>query len=127
MDIPFAALPSVLQALIILGAIAAALGALWRYVLRPVGKTFLAVHETLEMVREDHQRVAVVEERSAQLVNNSGSSLKDAVDRIEAAQGAMTQSFNDELLKIWQNLASRDTVAAAVKTAEMFDTSARKG
>lgn len=40
-----------------------------------------------------HRSVKITESRSVELINNHGSSLRDAVDRIELMQDSLTQAF----------------------------------
>jgi hypothetical protein len=103
----------VAETVIVLGAVATALGAVWKFLVVPIAKGIRVLHLTYEKVSGYDDRLAVVEERSAQLVNNSGSSMKDAVDRIEAKQDAQASALADhidneraELLKVWQALAT---------------------
>lgn len=121
------ALPSVAQWLVVAAALCAAYWTIWHKAVRPIASIARKIHGTYEKVMEYDDRIRHVEDRAEQLVNNGGSSLRDAVDRIEVGQVAQATALSehvewgrDELLKVWQNLASRDAVEAAQKTAEMI-------
>jgi len=75
------------------GAVAAALGALWKFVFRPVGGFLYnfvqAVHEMLPLLRQltavfrdNPNAFSVLNEVAAQFKTDSGSSLRDAVDSL---------------------------------------------
>lgn len=128
MEPDFGTLPLAIQWLLILAAVIVALWTIYTKAIRPMAKAGRTIHGIYEMVREDHERIAKVETRAEQLVNNGGSSMRDAIDRIEFKQAGQAKMLSDhvewgqgELLKVWQNLASRDAVEAAKKTAEMLE------
>lgn len=65
------------------GAIAAALGAIWNFIIRPVGRGVKALSDTLEKLDDVATRLEVVEQQTKQLTNNGGSHMKDVVERTE--------------------------------------------
>lgn len=111
-------------------AILTAVTVIWRKIGLPIVNAVKVVHRTYEQVMEDHNRLAEVEHA---VKPNSGSSLRDAVDRIETTQKEDRRMLADhiqwgqaELINVWKNLASRDAVEAASKTAEMIDIKAEQ-
>jgi hypothetical protein len=111
-----------------LAALVVAIHTIWTKAIRPICKAVKILHATYESVTDQGDRLEVVEQRSAELVNNSGSSLRDAVDRIETEQtrqGAVLNTHldwaQDELLKVWQTMAAKDTVEAAAKAADALE------
>lgn len=114
--------------IIALGAVCGALGAIYKFVVRPVARAFKRIGDTYEHVMNFDDRLKRVEERSEELVHNSGSSLKDAVARIEHGQRLNGQAItehidwaNHEVLKVWQSLAAKDTIRAADEAQKMID------
>lgn len=111
-----------------LAAIVVALRTIWTKGIRPVSRAIKVLHATYDSVSEQDTRLRTVEKRSEELLNNSGSSLRDAIDRIEAEQANQGQTMTEhlewsqaEILKVWQSLAARDTINAAEKTAEKIE------
>ena len=74
-------LDDVVKVLVAVSAAVVALGTLWRYVVRP---TVRAGRATVETVHRIEKVVLFVEE---QMRPNSGSTLRDSVDRIELTVG----------------------------------------
>lgn len=109
--------------------VAGAMHTIWTRIIKPISKGFKVIHKTYEQVMEYDERLEHVETHTKELARNSGTSLRDAVDRIEVRQAhdgnvlaEHLEWSQSELLKVWQNLASRDAVEAAAKTAELIDT-----
>lgn len=114
-----------------LAALVVAVHTIWTKAIRPIARAVKILHATYDSVNDQGERLATVEKRSEELLNNSGSSLRDAVDRIEAEQTRQGGVLNthldwaqEELLKVWQSLAAKDAVEAAEKVAEALDTNA---
>lgn len=118
-----------------LAALVVAVRTLWTKAIRPIRDAVKQIHKTYNRVDSTakatanlSERLATVEDQTKELKNNSGSSLRDAVDRIEAAQIKSDTAFTEhtkwgqeEALKIWRTLASRDAVEAAAKTAAILE------
>lgn len=103
-------------------AVVVAVHTIWTKAIRPIARAVKILHATYDSVSDQGTRLEVVEKRSEELVNNSGSSLRDAVDRIEAEQsrqGDVLYKHLDwaqvELLKVWQTMAATDAVEAATE------------
>lgn len=114
--------------IIALGAVSGALTAIYKFAVRPIARAIKRIGDTYEHVMAFDGRLQKVEERSEELVHNSGSSLKDAVARIERGQRnngqAITEHIdwaNNEILKVWQSLAAKDTLTAARETKRIMD------
>ncbi len=141
-DIAGVQMPNVILWVLALAAIAGALHTLWTKVVKPFSRMVRTIHATYEKVMEYDDRLNDVENNTAQLTRNSGSHVADAIYRIESAQSDMKEqidthkvSLADHLLwstneaaairgevsEVWKTLAARDTVKAALKTAEIID------
>lgn len=106
-------------------AVIGAIGVIWQKAVRPIARAVKHVHLTYDQIMEYGGRLSEVEKRSLELMPNSGTSLRDAVDRIEIGQRTNAENLaahiewgQAELVKIWQSLAAKDAVEAAKKTAE---------
>lgn len=109
------------------GALITAIVAIYKTAVLPIIRAVKRIHLTYDQVMDYGGRLDSVERRSLELVRNSGSSLRDAVDRIERGQRHNAEALSDhitwgntELVKIWQSLAAKDTVEAAARTAEVM-------
>ena len=94
----------------------------------PLGKVFRRISAIYEKVMEYDDRLKTVESHTVQLKNNGGSSVKDAVDRIEVAQAETSAALRehldwarDEFAQVWKGLAARDVVSAAEKANEKIE------
>lgn len=106
--------------IIALGAVSGALTAIYKFAVRPIARALKRIGDTYEHVMNFDARLEKVECRTEELVHNSGSSLKDAVARIEAGQRLNGQAItehidwaNREVLKVWQSIAAKDIHRAA--------------
>lgn len=111
-----------------LAALVVAIHTIWTKAVRPIVRAVKVLHATYDSVSDQGHRLEIVEQRSAELLNNSGSSLRDAVDRIESEQtrqGAVLNTHLDwaqvEIMKVWQGMAARDTAEAVAKAAEAIE------
>lgn len=86
------------------------------------------IHSTYEHVMEYDHRLNEVEKNTRQLTRNSGTHLADAVYRIEEGQRVNAHNLrehtdwsNEQFVKVWQGIASRDITAAAHEAAKAIE------
>jgi hypothetical protein len=133
------AMPTWVLWILALAAIAGAIHTLWTKAVRPMVRAAKTIHDTYEKVLEYDDRIEHVEQNTKQLTRNSGSHLADAVYRIEKglddhvveAQRQIELGKEKEagilaeISEVWKTLAARDTVKAALKTAEKIEENER--
>jgi hypothetical protein len=119
-------------------AIATIVGAghtIWTKAVRPVVRGMKTIAKTYEKVSEYDDRLKMVESHTKELKNNSGSSMRDAVDRIEKTVNGNTKNIDahlkwannqtlevqQEIREVWKTLAARDVVDAALHVTETKD------
>jgi len=86
-------------------AVLTALGVIWRKAVRPIIRAVSTLHQTYESVQATKGAIEQMEKRTAAFVTR--------------------EEFQAELKGVYQQLASRDVVEAAVKAAETVDHFAR--
>lgn len=101
---------------------------LWAKIVKPISRAIKVLHDQWALTQEQNARLTTLEERSAELVPNSGTSLRDAVDRIERLQTTDSDLLHTHLLHasneftaIWKQIASRDVVQAADTAAQKIE------
>lgn len=115
-------------AVIALAALITALGVIHKKVVKPLVNGVKAIHDTYESVSQQGRRLDQIELSTQELHRNSGSSLRDAVDRIEHGQMHDREVMREhvewstgEFMEVWRNLAARDVVDSAAKTVEAME------
>lgn len=134
--------------IIALSTIIVAVRTIWSKAIKPIVSGMRTIHATYERMEGYDDRIKSIETNTNQLTRNSGSHLADAIYRIETAQtedrkildahvsdakkqiamGAEKEAaILAEISDVWKNLAARDTVKAALKTAETIERSESEG
>lgn len=134
-------MPLWLQWILGTGAVIGALAVIWTKFLRPLGKLIAYMHQMLpllstltEQFKDDPDYLSVLSEIAAQFKADSGSTLRDVVNRLEASATESKDAAKELRIKagvleenvaIVKELASKDRAEASHKLVVLDEVLAR--